>query len=126
MLSSSLRRGLTLCHKRSRRLLHDPYLQTVRSLCQLKGKTTQEIPENEASNISEARSIAETAHDLTNRSASDGLTKDEILKIANVELVSKKEAAIMAREKKIMTAYAVTGLAVSIFGMTLGATVFLS
>ena len=54
------------------------------------------------------------------------LTNEQILKIANIDLVSKKEIALMEREKKIMTVYAFGGLALSLFGMSLGATVFLS
>lgn len=74
----------------------------------------------------DTKDMINKAAELSKYSSKPSLTKEEINKIANVDLVSNKEIAIMEREKKVMTVYAFAGLAMSLFGMSLGATVFLS
>lgn len=65
-------------------------------------------------------------NEISKTSTPKALTNEQILKIANIDLVSKKEVAIMEREKKIMTVYAFGGLALSLFGMSLGVSLFMS
>jgi hypothetical protein len=113
MLTTSLR---ALQHRRISRILTST--QTLRVI------STTKVDDIEK-DVAERADIVQRC-DLAKDSNKKKLTNEQILKIANIDLVSKKEAAIMVREKKIMTVYAFAGLAMSLFGLSLGATVFLS
>lgn len=75
---------------------------------------------------SDASQLTSMGRDIINKPNENSLTNEQILKIAKIDLVSKKEMAIMEREKKIVAAKAIVGLAVSLFGLSLGGTVFMS
>jgi hypothetical protein len=92
-------------------------------------QVSEQVSERVSEGVNENLTTTDLIHkstELTKFSKHKTLSNEQINKIASVELVSKKEAALMLQQKKVMTVYAFAGLAMSLFGMSLGATVFLS